>query len=189
MNCGGGTSTAILLVSMKVLLKYLSASAASSADLNPTKPNCLEVPSLHRSRCNRHNLNLNCAPVVLHSCKNTYFDLTTLASVTSPLAEKCSRSLASLTYFGRPFTQSLLVIVLSKQQGRSSRCLGCTSRWHRFGTQTSCDREIKRLLATRCLGFQFRSFHTLAAGILLPTFGFSKLTLTRFGFSKLTLTR
>ena len=120
---------------MKVLLKYLRASAASSGDLNPTNPNCLEVPSLqsmglrHMPPCCYFDV------CVLH---NTYLDLTTLASVTSPFAEKCSRSLASLTYFGKPFTHSLLAIRFTDYTEISLRmCLQVTQkRWTK--------QEIKR---------------------------------------------
>ena len=99
-------STTILHVSMNVLLKYFKAAAASSADLKPMKPNCLEAPSLHSfTEPMSYGGTLD---ISLWRAK--YLDLTTLASVTSPFAEKCSRNLSSLTYLGSPFTHNLLVI-------------------------------------------------------------------------------
>ena len=127
------TSTTILLVSMNVLLKYLRASAASSADLKPMKPNCLDAPSL---QITSQGFCLQWVRERSHCCQQqmrTYRDLTTLASVTSPFTEKCSRSRSSPTYFGRPLTHSLLVILMSRNGKQTLRC--CDTRQRNANAQ------------------------------------------------------
>ena len=106
---------------------------------------------------------------------SAHFDRTTLASVTSPLAEKCSRSLASLTYFGKPLTHNLLAI--NEIESRSAAQTGERSTHAHLQLQCRQFRykgDQTLSMAARRLGFQIRKLQTLkaAAGVLLPNMDF-----------------
>lgn len=117
------TSTARRMVSKKERLKYLTATSASAGVRKPTKPKQRDLPSLSRERgrtvsCRRRRRRRRAGSGGewrrgLHRHVGLgpsgpgvppHLVFMTLASVTSPLAAKCSRRRCSSTYLGRFLT-------------------------------------------------------------------------------------